>query len=62
MDHTITVIFLKSRKNLLKVLIEVETSILQTKFELRYLDSDAPTLSQDKMKYFFDNVPPTGSF
>ena len=43
-------------------MIEVEASILQTKFDLRYLDSDASTLSQakiqfEKMKYFFVNVP-----
>ena len=53
---------LNSLSEFVKVMIEVEASILQTKFELRYLDSDASTLSQakiqfEKMKYFFVNVP-----
>ena len=53
---------LNSLSEFVKVMIEVEASILQTKFDLRYLDSDASTLSQakiqfKKMKYFFVNVP-----
>ena len=53
---------LNSLSEFVKVMIEVEASILQTKFDLRYLDSDASTLSQAKiqfenLKYFFVNVP-----
>ena len=52
---------LNSLSEFVKVMIEVEASILQTKFDLRYLDSDASTLNQAKnqfqnLKYFFDNV------
>ena len=53
---------LKSLSEFLKVMIEVEASILQTKYDLRHLDSDASTLKQAKiqfknLKILFDNVP-----
>ena len=53
---------LKSLSEYLKVMIEIETSILQTKYDLRHLDSDASTLKQAKiqfknLKILFDNVP-----
>ena len=53
---------LKSLIEHLKVMIEIEASILQTKYDLRHLDSDTLTLKQariqfENLKVLFDNVP-----